>query len=117
MTIYMIVYVSRDDDRYTSETIDEELGYYTSFEAAQAWVDKVHDYDNRYARYVEAVKSANEKRQTEFEVRRDVWDQMKAKGVDPGFFRPERTYMVEPVNFELWKIDAEMYRVIEVQPA
>lgn len=116
-SIYMIAYVGRDDDNYPTSSLDEDFGFFLTEEAAEAWVETHEDFEARYQAQIEHTKQTNIQRHHEAAVKRRVWDEMKAEGVNPGFFRPGDVKDLTVLPFERWKADMSRYAVVEVKPA
>lgn len=117
--IYMIAHINRDEyDRLCStDSIDEDYGFYTTREAAQAKVDELHDFQKKYARYLVAIEDRIAKAQKEFEIKTRLHDELRAAGVEPGFFRPVKPQVSRPQTFEQYIEIVRQYTVVEVESA
>lgn len=114
--IYLIAWISRDEDNYRTSDVDEDYGYFPTREAAQAWVDGKHNFEEAYPRYVARSEETNRRREREVEVKQRVWDEMKSEGIDPGFFRPAKAHLINILGYEEYCDDQRTYEVVEVEP-
>lgn len=114
--IYLIAYVHFDDDNYRNETVDEDYGYFTSREDAQAWIDYKQNLAEEYAEYVDRRVARNVKAETDFEAKCRAYDLLKEQGIEPPFFRPTAISTVPVQSFEVWKEQNERFAIVEVEP-
>lgn len=115
--IYMIAWASQDEDGYSTDTLDESYGFFLSEEVAQAWVDARHNFEKNYLEYLNQIEVKNAMSQKEFEVKVRVWDEMKAEGINPGFFKPVKAYHEEPLSFDRYAEANRKYAIVEVDRA
>lgn len=114
--IYLIAYVHFDDDNYRHETVDEDFGYFTSREDAQAWINSKQNLTQEYIEYVERMVARNVKAETDFEATCRAYDLLVEKDVKPPFFRPARASTVQVLEFPEWKRQNERFAIVEVEP-
>lgn len=115
MPIYLIAWVSRDDDNYRTSDVDESFGFFPTREEAQAWVDGKHNFEETYPKYVARSEETNRKRKREVEVKQRIWDELKAEGVSPDFFRPVKAHLINILSYEDYCLDQTDYEVVEVE--
>lgn len=116
--IYLIQYKGQDYDGRDTWITEEGYGYFTSQEAAQAWIEKREAFEARYGSYLREIEIKNRDAQAQAEALAAAWDNLKAQGISPGFFRPTLpARQTTPTEYEEWKSRVSQYSFTEVDPA
>lgn len=124
MKIYLIAYVYRSDDHYDdrSVTIEEDYGYFTTREAAEAFVaSKTEDVRPAYDGYVARLEEFNAKAEAHFTERVEYYERLKAAGLEngPGVKKPVKANTERIKSYEEYRRDrySQEYDIVEVEPA
>lgn len=112
--VWMIQYVELDQDRYPTDHLHEDSGWFASRQEAS---NRAYELNaptlTQYYDHIAAIEKANAKKQKRFDTEVDDYNILTAAGRRRP--RPRQPVLTGPPEFAAWKLDKRWFEPIEIE--